>query len=96
MLLCCVIFRKFINRENFWGDNNENELSIIIKKLKKHRNSKLAQKDLDEILEISHLQLDSLKTKRSQLINTLNQSKKVNLERVRNKFDKRSYDYLVK
>ena len=91
-----LVIILFFNRENFWGDNNENELSIIIKKLKKHRNSKLAQKDLDEILEISHLQLDSLKTKRSQLINTLNQSKKVNLERVRNKFDKRSYDYLVK
>ena len=78
------------------SNTNENELLIIIKKLKKHRNSKLTQNDLDEILEISHLQLDSLKTKRSQLINALNQSKKINLERVRNKFDERSYDYLVK
>ena len=86
----------FFNRKNILRNNNENELSIIIKKLKKHRNSKLTQKDLDEILEISHLQLDSLKTKRSQLIKTLNQSKKISLERIRNNFDKRSYDYLVK
>lgn len=86
----------FLNRKNILRNNNENELSIIIKKLIKHRNSKLTQKDLDEILEISHLQLDSLKTKRSQLIKTLNQSKKISLERIRNNFDKRSYDYLVK
>ena len=86
----------FFNRKNILRNNNENELSIIIKKLKKHRNSKLTQEDLDEILEISHLQLDSLKTKRSQLIKTLNQSKKISLERIRNNFDKRSYDYLVK
>lgn len=86
----------FFNRKNILRNNNENELLIIIKKLKKYRNNKLTQKDLDELLEISHLQLDSLKTKRSQLINALNQSKKISIERVRNKFDKRSYDYLVK
>lgn len=95
-LVIILVVLLFFNRKNILRNNNENELSIIIKKLKKHRNSKLTQKDLDEILEISHLQLDSLKTKRSQLIKTLNQSKKISLERIRNNFDKRSYDYLVK
>ena len=91
-----LVVMLFFNRKNILGNNNENELLNIINKLKKYRNSKLTQKDLDELLEISHLQLDSLKTKRSQLINTLNQSKKISIERVRNKFDKRSYDYLLK
>ena len=91
-----LVIILFFNRKNILKNKTENELSIIIKKLKKQRNSKLTQKELDEILDISHLQLDSLKTKRSQLINNLNQSNKISLERVRNKFDKRSYDYLVK
>ena len=65
-------------------------------KIKKYKNQVLTRDELDKILEINHLQPDSLKTKRSYLINEINSSDRIKIERIRDKDDKRFYNYLIK
>lgn len=68
----------------------------ILNKIKKYKNQVLTRDELDKILEIDHLQPDSLKTKRSYLINEINSSNGIAIERLRDKNDKRFYNYLIK
>lgn len=68
----------------------------ILNKIKKYKNQVLTRDELDKILEINHLQPDSLKTKRSFLINEINSSDRIKIERLRDKDDKRFYNYLIK
>jgi hypothetical protein len=56
----------------------------------------LKKDDLDNILEISHMSFDSIKSKRSNLIKIINDNGKVKIERNRDKNDKRFIEYFVK
>jgi hypothetical protein len=67
-----------------------------LNEIKKYKNQVLTRDELDKILEINHLQPDSLKTKRSNLINEINSTNKIAIERLRDKNDKRFYNYLIK
>lgn len=87
-----ILFFLTIKRKNK-RKINEND---ILNKIKKYKNQVLTRDELDKILEIDHLQPDSLKTKRSYLINEINSSNGIAIERLRDKNDKRFYNYLIK
>ena len=55
----------------------------------------LTIEELDEILEITHLEPDSKKLKRTRLINDLNNLKPNFIERQRDESDKRRYLYKI-
>ena len=95
ILFIKVIFLLFFLTEKRKNKtkNKENE---ILNKIKKCKNQILTRDELDKILEIDHLQPDSLKTKRSYLINEINSSDRIKIERLRDKDDKRFYNYLIK
>ena len=87
-----ILFFLTIKRKNK-RKINEND---ILNKIKKYKNQVLTRDELDKILEIDHLQPDSLKTKRSYLINEINSSNGIAIERLRDKNDKRFHNYLIK
>ena len=87
-----ILFFLSIKRKNKRKINGND----ILNKIKKYKNQVLTRDELDKILEINHLQPDSLKTKRSYLINEINSSDRIKIERIRDKDDKRFYNYLIK
>lgn len=89
LVIILLVFKKLKTKKN-------NSLALLINKIKKYKKQSLSRDKLDEILEINHLQPDSLKTKRSYLINEINKSSRITIERVRDKNDKRYYNYLIK
>ena len=92
ILVMSILFFLTIKRKNK-RKINEND---ILNKIKKYKNQVLTRDELDKILEIDHLQPDSLKTKRSYLINEINSSNGIAIERLRDKNDKRFHNYLIK
>ncbi len=88
LVIILLFFKKLKTKKN-------NSLAPLINKIKKYKKQSLSRDKLDEILEINHLQPDSLKTKRSYLINEINKSSRITIERVRDKNDKRYYNYLI-
>ena len=71
------------------------ELQIIVNKLKDHQSKTISKEELDEFLGISHHSYETIKTRRSSLINTINKNSDVNIERVRGQIDKRYFDYRI-
>lgn len=75
--------------------NLTKELQIIVNKLKDHQSKTISKEELDEFLGISHHSYETIKTRRSSLINTINKNSDINIERVRSQIDKRYFDYKI-
>ena len=71
------------------------ELQIIVNKLKNHQSKTISKEELDEFLGISHQSYETIKTRRSLLINTINKNSDINIERIRSQLDKRYFDYKI-
>ena len=71
------------------------ELQIIVNKLKNHQSKTISKEELDEFLGISHQSYETIKTRRSLLINTINKKADINIERIRSQLDKRYFDYKI-
>lgn len=71
------------------------DLQIIVNKLKNHQSKTISKEELDEFLGISHHSYETIKTRRSLLINTINKKADINIERVRSQLDKRYFDYKI-
>ena len=76
-------------------DSHKQEMLIIINKLKDQKSNAISKEKLDEILGITNLSYDTIKTKRSFLINLINKHTNKKIERVRDEKDKRSYIYKI-
>lgn len=75
---------------------HENDIIDIIQdQLKGLKGNYISRKELDEILEISHLTPDSSKVARSKRIKSVNDREGPNIARVRDPQDKRQYIYKV-
>jgi hypothetical protein len=61
----------------------------------KYKNSIITKEELDELLNISHYSYETIKTRRSMIINQINKGGKMMITRVRQKDDKRFYDYNI-
>lgn len=71
------------------------ELNIIEKKLKALNTNIITKESLDELFGISHYSYETIKTKRSFLVKSLNQQSKIKIERVRDSKDKRYFNYKI-
>ena len=92
--LTLVVISKF-NLYNGSQNSQSHELKIIEKKLK-NLNTNLISKDLlDELFGISHYSYETIKTKRSFIIKSLNDQSKIKIERVRDSKDKRYFNYKI-
>ena len=55
----------------------------------------ITKEKIDDLMGISHYSYETIKTKRSSMINKLNQNGKIKIERIRKQSDKRFYDYKI-
>ena len=85
-------YRKWKNTESV---SYLDELQEIEKKIIKLKGSTVSKNNLDTVLSISHYSYETIKTRRSSLINQLNEKGNVKIERVRKQDDKRFYDYKI-
>lgn len=92
MLIYFYTIYRFKKKEEF------KEYNSIIKKLKhnlKKNGDYLTKNDLDEIFDITHLEYEKQKAKRSSLIKEINNYKPELINRVRDPEDKRSFLYQI-
>ncbi len=93
-LLIFVIIPKF-NLSNNSQNSQFYDLRIIEKKLKTLNTNIITKESLDQLFGISHYSYETIKTKRSFLIKSLNQQSKIKIERVRDSKDKRYFNYKI-
>lgn len=75
--------------------DSDNELKEIENDLIKYKGVIISKEELDDIIKISHYSYETIKTKRSFIITYMNERKKIKIERVRKKDDKRFYEYKI-
>jgi hypothetical protein len=95
IIILMMSFFTFLSVKKSSKSNMVNGSLLLENKLINIRGSKISRDELDAILEITHLNQDSSKTLRSRLINEINDSGKVSIERERNPKDKRFFDYKI-
>ena len=99
LIVGMIIFYLLKRKKGYNLDSIPNtlteELQIIVNKLKDHQSKTISKEELDEFLGISHHSYETIKTRRSSLINTINKNSDVNIERVRGQIDKRYFDYRI-
>ena len=95
MIILSLLKRKKSHNLDSISYTLTEELQIIVNKLKDHQSKTISKEELDEFLGISHHSYETIKTRRSSLINTINKNSDVNIERVRGQIDKRYFDYRI-
>ena len=99
LIVGMIIFYLLKRKKGYDLDSIPNtlteELQIIVNKLKDHQSKTISKEELDEFLGISHHSYETIKTRRSLLINTINKNSDINIERVRSQLDKRYFDYKI-
>lgn len=92
-----IVFLFFRYKKMNYIESNSSlqELQEIETKLIKLKASTISKNNLDTILSISHYSYETIKTRRSSLVNQLNEKGNVKIERVRKQDDKRFYDYKI-
>lgn len=89
------LFFRYRKRNSIESNSSLQELQEIETKLIKLKASTISKNNLDTILSISHYSYETIKTRRSLLINQLNKKGNIKIERVRKQDDKRFYDYKI-
>ena len=92
--LTLIIISKF-NLYNGSQNSQSHELKIIEKKLKNLNTNLISKDSLDKLFGISHYSYETIKTKRSFIIKSLNDQSKIKIERVRDSKDKRYFNYKI-
>ena len=92
LALLIILLIKKINLSS--NSSHENTLEIE-KKLLINKGSVIKRDELDELLGISHLSFDSIKSKRSSMIRTININGRLKIERIRKEDDKRFFKYSI-
>jgi len=100
MLIVGMIIFYLLKRKKGFNLNSiphtlTEELQIIVNKLKDHQLKTISKEELDELFGISHYSYETVKTRRSSLINIINKNSDINIERVRDQIDKRYFDYRI-
>ena len=83
---------KKINLNSYSSDDNTYEIE---KRLLVSKGTIIKREELDELLGISHLSFDSIKSKRSSMIRTINDNGRLKIERIRKEDDKRFFKYSI-
>jgi hypothetical protein len=99
IIICLFIFyyiknKKVTNLKSL-PDTLTQEILIIENKLKDQKSNIISKETLDDLFGISHHTYETIKTRRSEIINTLNKNTKLKITRVRKQNDKRFFDYKI-
>ena len=89
------LFFRYRKRKYTVSNSSSQELLEIEKKISLHKGTTISKDKLDTVLNISHYSYETIKTRRSSLINQLNEKGNVKIQRVRKQDDKRFYDYKI-
>lgn len=99
IFLLMVGFIYSFSRKRKIGNNSKSnvqkELKEIEGKLKEIKPTIIIKEDLDMLFGISHYSYETIKTRRSALINQLNKNGNILIERIRKQDDKRFYEYKI-
>jgi len=99
LLLIGIYFRESLiyklRKKNKLSNNKIDSSLHIEEKLTRFKNSIITKEKLDELFNISHYSYETIKTRRSMIINHINENGNMLITRVRKKDDKRFYDYKV-
>tara|TARA_B100000902_G_scaffold27553_1_gene33171 strand:+ start:112 stop:1365 length:1254 start_codon:yes stop_codon:yes gene_type:complete len=90
-----ILFFRFKKKEGEFRSDISKDFIEIEEKLKQIKPTIIAKEELDVLFGISHYSYETIKTRRSLLINQLNKKGNIKIERVRKQDDKRFYDYKI-
>ena len=96
--LLFILFLKFKKKKKTKIENNDKKNHEIIEiedKLKAYKNLCITREELDNLLNISHYSYESIKTKRSLIVNQINERRVIIIERTRKEDDKRFFEYKI-
>ena len=100
LIIICLLLFYFIKIKKFntlkeLPDTLAQEILIIENKLKKQKPNTISREKLDELFGITHYSYETIKAKRSFIISQINKNTKTNIERVKDKKDKRFLNYKI-
>jgi hypothetical protein len=95
LLILVLIKRAKSYFSNALTEKPKKDLLIIEQKLKDQKPMIVSKEKLDELFGISHYSYETIKNRRSYIINCLNKNTIIKIERVRNDRDKRFFDYKI-
>ena len=90
-----IIIVVFVKTRNKKTNHTTQELAKIENNFINIKHTTITKEKIDDLLGISHYSYETIKTKRSSMINKLNQNGKIKIERIRKESDKRFYDYKI-
>jgi tRNA G10 N-methylase Trm11 len=90
-----ILFFRYRNGESKIENEKNEEIVEIEGKLQEYINKRISREELDEILEISNYSYETIKKRRSLLINQINGRNVLFVERLRNQDDKRYFEYKI-
>lgn len=100
LIIICFLIFYFIRTKKV--DNFKNlpvtlaqEILIIDNKLKNQKSNTISKEKLDELFGITHHTYETIKTKRSFIIKQINKNTKTKIERVKDRKDKRFFNYKI-
>ena len=94
-IVILLIAIMLIRKQKIKSNQTTKELANIEKVFVSIKSTTITKGELDNLLGISHYSYETIKTKRSSILNQLNQNGKVKIERVRKQSDKRFYNYKI-
>ena len=94
-IILCVLIVLLIKKINLNSYSTNEDTFEIEKRLLINKGSTIKREELDELLGISHLSFDSIKSKRSSMIRTINDNGRLKIERIRKEDDKRFFKYSI-
>ena len=99
IIICLLIFYviriKKVNTLRNLSGTLAQEILIIENKLKNQKSNTISKEKLDELFGITHHTYETIKTKRSFIINQINKNTKTKIERVKDQKDKRFFNYKI-
>jgi hypothetical protein len=95
LVVVILLFAVWMIRFYYLKKESVSPYTELHLKFIQHKNNSFTIEELDELLEIEHLEPDSKKLKRTRLINELNHTKPNFIERERDESDKRRYLYKI-
>ena len=95
ILISLLFFNIKRRKENKLSNNKVDNTLYIEEKLIRFKNSIITKEKLDELFNISHYSYETIKSRRSKIINHINENGNMLITRVRKKDDKRFYDYKI-
>ncbi len=96
-IIICVIFILTLIKKIKYKTKHKliANQDVIEEKIKRFKSTTITKEKLDEIFGISHYSYETIKKRRSIIINQLNKEGNIKIVRVRKNNDKRYYDYKI-